>query len=384
MKTLLVLAPEHQREQPEDQRRLEVADESPRVSLLEETLGADVIDGLALQNLRSRSRLARWLGKILPLVVLQALVVYRWRRRYDVVVSWDDRFALVYAFLLRLTRSQARHVAILSWMAPPKKAFALKFAQKRIDRIVLWSQTQRDLLVEFFGISASRIVVIPYFVDQNFWRPLPGAVQGICSAGDSRRDYATLIAAIKDLDLPCTIATHVQLTNLSNSDWDETSRSLKQVPTLPSNVLVKAASLPELRSIYARARFIVLPLFPSFRDSGITIVTQAMAMGKAIICSRIQGQLEFLEEGVTGLFVPPGDPDALREAIHYLLEHPEVAERMGEEGRRRAEAIFALDHFAANVSQVAEDVVAGTPTVLIPYRYQAGKRYALSEKSGAI
>src|SRR5579864_3853381 len=172
MKTLLVLPPEPRQFQLAEQRQREAADECPHESLLEDTLHADVIDDRYLQNWRTRSLLTRVFYKLLPLSLLQGLIVYLQRHRYDVVVSWDDRFALVYAFLLWLTNSRSRHVAILSWMPPPKKAFALRLFQRYIDRIILWSQTQCDLLVEFFKISPARIVVIPYWVDHNFWRPM--------------------------------------------------------------------------------------------------------------------------------------------------------------------------------------------------------------------
>ncbi len=362
MKALLVLAPEQVRSPRAEQRQHEAADECPRTLLLEDALNADVIDSLYLQEFQSRSKFRRLLGKYIPPVLLQALIVYKQRRRYDIVVSWDDRFALVYALLLRLTRSRSRHVAILSWMAPRKKAFVLKLAQKGIDRIILWSQTQRDLLVEFFNISPSRIVLIPYFVDQNFWRPMDEVADSICSVGDSNRDYATLIEAMRGLPMSCHVATRVRLSQHSKGDWGATCESLAQVASLPDNVVCKPASSLELRALYAHARFVVVPLFPSFRDNGITVVAQAMAMGKAIICSHIQGQVEFREPGIDGIFVPPGDAQALREAIQYLWEHPDRAAQMGMEGRRRAAEIFALDFFAANVRQVADDVLTGNRT----------------------
>jgi glycosyltransferase involved in cell wall biosynthesis len=266
---------------------------------------------------------------------------------------------LIYSFLLVLTRSRSRHVAVLSWMAPPMKAFALKFVQKRIDRIIMWSQNHKELLVEFFGISPSRIVVIPHFVDQKFWRPMDVATEGICSVGDSRRDYASLIEAMRGLEITCRIVTQVKPSQKSNRDFDATSSSLTEVSNLPDNVVLEPASPVELRAIYARSRCVVVPLFPSFRDTGITTVTEAMAMGKAIICSRIYGQIDFLEDGINGIFVPPGDPRALREAIQYLYEHPDVAARMGAEGRRRAEEVLALDHFVSYVRQIVDDVITG-------------------------
>src|SRR5579859_1793617 len=135
MKTLLIVTPEPRSFRRAERRQLEAADEHLNESLLENTLNADVIDSEYLQDLRSRSPFTRIFYKLLPLPLLQALIAYRQRSRYDVVVNWDDRVALIYAFLLRVTRSRSCHVAILSWMAPPKKAFALKLVQKGIDRI---------------------------------------------------------------------------------------------------------------------------------------------------------------------------------------------------------------------------------------------------------
>lgn len=360
MKTLLIFAPEVRHDEWTRQHLREAADESPRTSLLEEKLSADVIDASYLHAL---PRFARLLYKPLPAPVVQACEAYRRHRHYDVVISWDDRVAVIYAFLLKLTRSRSRHVAILSWMAPPKKAFMLKLVQKGIDRIVLWSESQKALLVEFFGIWSSKVVVIPYWVDQRFWRPMESSADSICSAGNSRRDYATLIEALRGLPITCHIVTNAHPSHESGSDWGMTGSAIAAVE-VPGNIIIGPGSSVELRATYARSRFVVVPLFPSFRDSGITSVAEAMAMGKAVICSRIYGQIDFVEDGKTGLFVPPGDSQALRAAIQYLWEHPDIAARMGAEGRKRAEGIFALDHFVANVQQIAEDVITGQQTPL--------------------
>ncbi len=357
MKTLIIY-PWRQHFQRAEQLSREAADESPRHSLFEDALNADVVDESYLQ---SGSWFTRFLLKLsfIPFSLVKALEVYRHSHHYDVVVSWDDRLAVIYAFLLMLTRSRSRHVAMFTWMAPPKKAFALKFVQKRIDRIIVWSQSHKELLVEFFGISPSRIVVIPYLVDQKFWRPIDVASEGICSVGNSKRDYATLIEAMRGLEIRCRIVTQVRPSQKSNSDSDATSSSLTEISNLPDNVVLRPASPVELRAIYARSRFVVVPLFPSFGDYGVSTVLEAMAMGKAIICSRTYGQIDLLENGINGIFVRPGDPQDLREAIQYLYEHPEVAVRMGAEGRRRAEEVFALDHFVANVRQIVDDVITG-------------------------
>lgn len=360
MKTLLILSPQIRHVERAEQNRREAADESPRVSLFENTLNADVIDGSYLQSL---SGIARILYKLLPAPVFQAVVAYRRRRRYDIVISWDDRFALIYALLLKLTHSRSRHVAILSWMVPLKKGFLLKLVHKDIDRMIVRSQTHRDLLIEFWGIPPAKIVEIPNYVDQQFWRPMDIATEEeICSVGDSKRDYATLIEAVRDLPIRCSIVTQVNSTHQGADDGGMTGKYLATVSDLPDNVTLGPASPAELRAIYARSRFVVVPLPPSFRDHGVTTIKEAMAMGKAVICSRIYGQIDFVDDGENGIFIPPGDPKALRDAIEYLLEHPHIAEQMGAKGRLRAEEIFPLDHFVANVQQILDDVITGNRT----------------------
>ena len=271
---------------------------------------------------------------------------------------------MIYAFLLTLTRSRSRHVTIVSWIAAPKKAFVLRFVQRGIDRIIVWSRSHKELPIEFSGISPSRITLIPYFVDQKFFRPIDASVEGICSVGNSNRDYATLIEALRGLEITCRIVTQVRPSQKSNYDYDATSSSLTEISNVPENVILGPASRVELRNIYAHSRFVVVPLFPSFRDNGINVVLEAMAMGKAIICSHTYGQIDLIENGINGIFVRPGDPQSLREAIQYLYEHPNVAERMGAEGRRRAEEVFALDRFGANIRQIVEDVVTGKQTYI--------------------
>jgi glycosyltransferase involved in cell wall biosynthesis len=319
------------------------------------------MDGSYLESL---SGLSRVFYKVVPAPIAQALEAYRRRRHYDVIVSWDDRIALIYAFLLMLTRSRSRHVAVVSWMAPRRKAGILRLVQKHIDRIIVWSRTHKDLLIEFSGISSSRVTEIPYFVDQKFWRPTGAPNEIICSAGDSKRDYATLIEAMRDLPIRCRIATNVKPSKQRTGDWAATSTAIAAVPDLPGNVVLAPASFVDLRDIYAASFCVVVPLLPSFRDHGVTTVVEAMAMGKAVICSHIKGQDDFIEDGINGIFVRPSDPKSLQAAITYLYEHPEVADRMGTEGRKRAEEIFALDHFVANVRQIVDDVISGNRTYI--------------------
>jgi glycosyltransferase involved in cell wall biosynthesis len=256
-------------------------------------------------------------------------------------------------------------------MPPAKKGLALSLVQRGIDRVVVWGGLQKDLLGELFGVAESRLVETCYFVDQQFFHPMDIPTDSICAVGNSKRDYATLIQAMRGLPITCNIMTTARPIRDVTSDYGVTGQALSREAAVPDNVVVRSASPLELRACYARAKFAVAPLFPNLRDHGITTIAEAMAMGKAVIASNIRGLPDFFEDGVTGLLVPPGDPAALRAAIEYLWAHPEVAALMGAEGRRRAETLFALDRFVASVRQVVDEAVgANAPLIPIDHSWQ--------------
>ncbi len=73
-------------------------------------------------------------------------------------------------------------------------------------------------------------------------------------------------------------------------------------------------------------------------------VLDAMAMGLAVVGTRAGGIPEAVEDGVTGVLVPPGQSDALADALVRLLADPERRRRMGAAGQARVRAEFDVDH----------------------------------------
>jgi glycosyltransferase involved in cell wall biosynthesis len=70
-------------------------------------------------------------------------------------------------------------------------------------------------------------------------------------------------------------------------------------------------------------------------DACPTVALEAMAAGRAIIASATGGLLDIVEDGVTGLLVPPNDPQALADALEALLDDDLRLEAMGRAGRIR-------------------------------------------------
>lgn len=80
------------------------------------------------------------------------------------------------------------------------------------------------------------------------------------------------------------------------------------------------------------------------RSEGVPqAVTQAMGMGLPVVATAVGGVPELVIHERTGLLVPPEDPTAVAQAMLRLAEDPELAARLGEAGRRHAQAEFSLD-----------------------------------------
>jgi glycosyltransferase involved in cell wall biosynthesis len=76
-------------------------------------------------------------------------------------------------------------------------------------------------------------------------------------------------------------------------------------------------------------------------------VLEAMAAGTPVVASQVGGMPELVNDGETGVLVPPGDPAALAAALARLAADPALRGRFGAAGRRRAEAEFSLAGFHA-------------------------------------
>lgn len=105
----------------------------------------------------------------------------------------------------------------------------------------------------------------------------------------------------------------------------------------------------QLASWYGRASVFVMPSY--YETFGISVV-EAMAFGLPVVASSAGGLGEIVEDGVTGILVPPGDARALAAAIAELLRDPPLRLRMGSEGRQRVLAHFRTETVASTMLQV--------------------------------
>lgn len=336
---------------------METSDRHPRVTFFADALNADELD----EKFLHRSPLwRRFFYKMLPITAAQVIEAFIIKNRYDAVISWAEKLGLPFAVLMKITGSRVPHIGLFGWPAIGNKGRLLKYFHHQFDRIIMWSTVQREKVITELGVPASKIVLIKWPVDQQFFRPLSRSTDMICTAGSEMRDYPTLVEAMRGLPITCHIAAGTLIEK--NTKWEKAVQDNKALPT---NVTVGRKSPLEIRELYARSRFVVIPLHQAETDNGITCVLEAFAMGKPVICSRTRGQVDVIEEGKTGIFVPVGDSAAMREAIERLWNNPDEAERMGREARKYVERYATLEEFVRSVRQIVEGSVAEHPQRLL-------------------
>jgi glycosyltransferase involved in cell wall biosynthesis len=88
------------------------------------------------------------------------------------------------------------------------------------------------------------------------------------------------------------------------------------------------------------------------------VVLEAMEAGVPVIGTRHAGIGEAVEDGRTGLLVPPGDVAALTGALRRLADEPDMARKMGAEARRVALEKFDAVTQSRRLEQILCDVIA--------------------------
>jgi glycosyltransferase involved in cell wall biosynthesis len=326
-----------------------LAGREPRLDVfeLQAALGADVLDYADVDASRSPAvRLAA-----ATVGVSSALVAMASDRlcRYDAVLTTGEDIGIPLAALLMTRRHRPAHAMIAHTLTPWKKRifFHLLRVQRRIDRVLCYASSQERHIVDRLGFPQEKVRRIQFHADPRFFRPLDVPVEPdlVCSAGQLLRDYGCLIEACRDIPVRVQIA--------AKSPWID--GELRPDRPLPANVRWGSYTRYELRDLYARSAVAVVPILQNEYQTGVSTILEMMAMAKCVIATRTRGQVDVIRDGETGIYVPPGDAIALRDAIRWTLEHPGEASRIGRAARLFIEHEASTDLF---VERLAETVKA--------------------------
>ena len=104
-----------------------------------------------------------------------------------------------------------------------------------------------------------------------------------------------------------------------------------------------------------------LVVLPSMSEGLPVVALEAMALETPVVATRVGGIPEAVENGVTGILVPPADPAAMAEAILGLLGDSESMRQMAEKGPRRVGQYFTFEVMARAYRRLYEELLS-SPT----------------------
>lgn len=96
---------------------------------------------------------------------------------------------------------------------------------------------------------------------------------------------------------------------------------------------------------------------PSLSEGLPTVVCEAMACGRAVVATAVDGTPEIVDDGATGLLVPPRDPAALAGALGRLLADPDLRRRFEQEAQTRAQRTYTWAANAARYEALYETLI---------------------------
>ena len=299
------------------------------------------------------------LYRLMPACFVVAGMVAAWRlcrrQRYDVIhVHWPFPLAL-FGWAAQRARPAALVTTFygveLRWVKTAMPFFRgfLKWAARRSDRVVAISSYTADEVRELVHVP---IEVIPYTTSLPAPTSVPHA--GRRSAGApftvlfvgrlvERKGVSHLVDAVS------LLRSGVDVRLVIVGDGPERARIEARVRErgLDGRVAVRGrVSEAELQAAYAAADVFVLPAVIDRRGDteGLGVVLlEAMNHRVPVIASAIGGITDIVEDGVSGLLVPPGDGTALAAALERLARAPDLSVSLGDAGYRRLHERFSWD-----------------------------------------
>ena len=282
-------------------------------------------------------------------LVFQVLsVLARARNRYDNILTLECGWeSLVVALFQTLVGSRTpRHVIVQFIMREKTQSLRsrIKYAFMRwcfssVYLFVCSSRAEARYYQSVFGWPSSKTSYVPLLTDPRLLEHESAKSEGfILSAGRTFRDYGTLLAVSRRVDAPFAIVA-----SPSSLDPNDIPPNVKIYYDIPGHGLI---------DLMARSLAVVLPLENRMISIGQSVLLQGMALGKAVIATRVNGTEDYIEHMKTGILVPPNDPTAMEAAITTLIGDEELRLRLGCAARDRVRQMHLPQHYANEIQEL--------------------------------
>ncbi|MFD5233986.1 glycogen synthase [Streptomyces qaidamensis] len=250
-------------------------------------------------------------------------------------------------------------------------SWAERTAIEAADAVIAVSGAMReDILGCYPALDPERVHVVHNGIDTSLYRPDHGTDALDRIGLDRSRPYVLfvgritrqkgvphLLRAVRDIDPAAQVVLCAGAPDTPEID-QEFRELFGELSAVRDGVfwLPKMLPRPEVIQLLTHAALFVCPSV--YEPLGI-VNLEAMACGTPVVASAVGGIPEVVDDGTTGLLVPPGDgfEAGLARAMDAVLGDPAAARRMGEAGRERAVGEFGWDAVARRTVRLYEEIV---------------------------
>ncbi|WJR76313.1 glycosyltransferase family 4 protein [Bradyrhizobium sp. NP1] len=329
--------------------------------------------GVTATNRMVSPRLAKlfragWLGPHAPDGIAKiglSDLLRLWRRRRPVIWHARRNNEMIAGVLLRA----------LGW---PLKLVFTSAAQRHHSWITRWLIRQMDAIIATSALSAGFLkreaTVVMHGVDTDVYAPPPDRAAAFAESGlpgryaigcfgrvRAQKGSDVFVEAMCRLlpsypDFTAVIVGAIVPEQLGFAN--ELKRRIEAAGLSSRIIMTGELDITDVQRWYRR---LAIYAFTSRNEGfGLTLI-EAMAAGNALVAARA-GAAEFVvEDGVTGVLVPPGDAEALAAALEPLMRDPASAAAMGARARARVVEKFSLDAEANAIAEVYRGLEAAAP-----------------------
>jgi glycosyltransferase involved in cell wall biosynthesis len=277
---------------------------------------------------QERSQLAR----------LRAIVAEVRRFRPSVLQSqhfYTNPYVLLAARWLGVAELGAIRSATL-WAVARKSAYIRRFSLLRLRHIAANSQQSIREAIEI-GVRPDRLTLVPNVIDTSVFypvvRPLDAPVE-LLSVGrlgpEKRQDIFLNVLARARARSASPLTGRIVGDGPLRQALEKQASALGLTP----ETAVFSGAVADMPTAYHGAGIFVLS---SDHEGSPNVVLEAMACGLPVVATRVGGVPDLVEHGRTGLICPPGDEEAICEAVLRLTADPRLRRQMGERARMVAE-----------------------------------------------
>ena len=216
------------------------------------------------------------------------------------------------------------------------------------DSVVVWTNHEKDAIVDYCDIDPAKVSVIPPGVDLSRFRPMSQSQsREFLGYGEEKNIlFVGRLEPLKGLDvLFRAVAALEDLGNITLNvvGGDENSEEKTRLQTLASRMkltqnirFIGSVSQDELPLHYNAADVCVLP---SHYESFGLAALEAAACGRPVVASEVGGLPTIVLKGSTGYLVEPRHSDTMAERLCELLDDDMLRSRMGRAARTHAESL---------------------------------------------